>query len=275
LGLGGGPVGDASLGEKEAAALLNGALDLGVRLIDTAPSYGLSEERIGRHLKHRRHEFVLSSKCGYGVPGTQDWTPECIQLGVDRALSRLQTDYLDIMHFHSCPEETLRSSGVVEALQAAVRAGKVRVAAYSGEGDALQWAIKAGSFGAIQRSVNLCDQGQWREAPRELGVLAKRTLMNGAFVNEHERPAAPDVATYWDRLWALKLSPAEGMSWAEYSLRFAAFTPGVSCALAGTRRLDRLKELHGFVEKGPLPEGAVQEARRAYERHGSGWPGLV
>jgi aryl-alcohol dehydrogenase-like predicted oxidoreductase len=46
------------------ATLLNGVLDLGINFIDTAPAYGLSEERIGRAIAHRRAEFVLSTKVG-------------------------------------------------------------------------------------------------------------------------------------------------------------------------------------------------------------------
>jgi HPt (histidine-containing phosphotransfer) domain-containing protein len=44
--------------------LLNSIIDLGVNLIDTAPAYDLSEERIGKGLAHRRGEFVLSTKVG-------------------------------------------------------------------------------------------------------------------------------------------------------------------------------------------------------------------
>ena len=65
LGFGAGPVGDGALDEAEAGRLLNGALDLGLTFVDTAPGYGLSEERIGRFLSHRRSEFVLSTKLGY------------------------------------------------------------------------------------------------------------------------------------------------------------------------------------------------------------------
>ncbi|TXT24440.1 MAG: aldo/keto reductase, partial [Planctomycetota bacterium] len=44
--------------------LLNGVLDAGINLIDTAPAYGISEERIGKFLSQRRGEFVLSTKVG-------------------------------------------------------------------------------------------------------------------------------------------------------------------------------------------------------------------
>ena len=72
LGFGAGQIGDASRDEGEVRRLLNTELDLGVTLIDTARGDGLSEERIGRHLAHRRGEFVLSTKVGYGIQGLPD-----------------------------------------------------------------------------------------------------------------------------------------------------------------------------------------------------------
>ena len=83
LGLGAGSIGDPALNDARVGALLDQALDLGITLIDTARSYSLSEERIGRHLAHRRHQFVLSTKVGYGIPGHQDWTYGCVAAGVD------------------------------------------------------------------------------------------------------------------------------------------------------------------------------------------------
>ena len=47
--------------------------------------------RIGRHLAHRRQEFVLSTKVGYGVEGVPDWTYDCIVQGVERALRLMRT----------------------------------------------------------------------------------------------------------------------------------------------------------------------------------------
>ena len=120
LGFGAGPVGNPALSEAEAEALLHGVLDAGINLLDTAPSYGSSEERIGRVLAGRRGDCVLSTKCGYGVPGVEDWTGPCITQGIERALARLRTDVLDIVHLHSCPVEVLERPGVVDALQRAV-----------------------------------------------------------------------------------------------------------------------------------------------------------
>src|SRR5579872_6093374 len=83
LGFGAGQIGGDDLSDAEAERLLLGALDLGVTLIDTARSYGRSEERIGRLLAHRRRDFALSTKGGYGVDGVADWTYDAVARGID------------------------------------------------------------------------------------------------------------------------------------------------------------------------------------------------
>ena len=158
LGLGAGQLGDARLSEAEAQSLLAAAVDGGVTLIDTAPSYGLSEQRIGRHLGARREAAVISTKLGYGVPGIPDWTGACITAGVDQALRVLRTDRIDIGHLHSCPWQTLAANEVIDALVAARDAGKLRAIAYSGENENLAYALGRPEFDGYMASLNLFDQ---------------------------------------------------------------------------------------------------------------------
>jgi aryl-alcohol dehydrogenase-like predicted oxidoreductase len=278
LGFGAGPVGDAALSEADAAALLHGVLDAGVNVIDTAPSYGLSEERIGRHLQGRRQEFVLSAKCGYGVPGVEDWTGPCITQGIDLALRRMRTDVIDVMHFHSCPVDVLERPGVVDALTRAVEQGKVRVAAYSGDNHALEHALNKGRFGSVQVSVNLFDQraidwGVARARERGVGVIAKRPLGNAPW-RFWERPGAHDVALYWDRMRQMALDP-HGLDWSELALRFAAFVPGVASCIVGTTRLENLQRNVRALEHGPLAPELVAQIRDAFRRNDHGWDGQI
>src|SRR3989441_2289987 len=147
VGLGAGRIGGPETSDADVDRLVGGALDAGVTLIDTARSYGLSEERLGRALAGRRERVVLSTKVGYGVPGVPDWTPRCIIEGVDAALTRLRTDRLDIVHLHSCEVGVLQHSGVAQALRTTVEAGKGRVAADSGAGEAPLLAASSGLFG--------------------------------------------------------------------------------------------------------------------------------
>ena len=85
-------------------ALLDAVLEMGIDLIDTAPAYGTSEERIGRLLSGRRDEFILSTKVGEtfedGV-GRFDFSASAIDQSVTRSLRRLRTDRLDLVFVHS------------------------------------------------------------------------------------------------------------------------------------------------------------------------------
>ena len=278
VALGCGRIGGPDIDDAGVDRLVGEALDAGVLLFDTARSYGVSEERLGRALAGRRGRVLLSTKLGYGVPGVQDWTGASVEAGVDAALERLATDRLDIVHLHSCGLDVLERGDVVEALVRAVQAGKVRVAAYSGEGDALSWAVRSGVFGVVQCSVSLIDQavlaGAVSEArARGVGVIAKRALGNAPWRFD-ERPAEPELAEAWDRFRALDLDASE-LSWPELFARFAAFAPGVSSMLVGTASPEHLRAALAAVKQGPLGPARVAGARRAFARVGAAWAGRV
>lgn len=282
LGFGAGQVGAENLTEDQAGTLLNRALDRGVTLVDTARGYGLSEERIGRHLSYRRHDFILSSKGGYGAQGAEDWTPQAIRRGIEQALGRMRVDWIDIFHLHSCPLETLRRDDLLSALDEARQAGLIRVAAYSGENEALAWAAESGRFGSIETSVNLADQ--WsahqvlpRARERGLGVIAKRPIANAAW-HYAQRPVGQYAETYWERLQQLDLKAIRekaGLDWTELALRFTAFHPNVHSAIVGTANIQNLEKNVRIVQEGPLPLDVLTQVEAAWQREGHGWPGEV
>lgn len=244
-------------------------------MIDTAPSYGSSEERLGRALEHRRRDVIVSTKLGYGVEGVEDWTAECIRRGVEQALRRLRTDSVDLAFFHSCPPDTLEREDVRRALEDAVKAGKVRVAGYSGDGPGLRRAKRCAEFGAFQVSHNLVDQEALEEGlPAGAGVLAKRALMNAVFA----RPTAGqadliELRRRFDAMPRSQQHPDLEGGVAELAVRFAAFTPGVHAVLIGTTRLAHLEENLQALAKGPLPEEMVTELKLGWAEHR--WPGLI
>lgn len=76
----------------------------GVNLLDTAPAYGSSEERLGRLLKGQRDQWVICGKAGEEFENGQsfyDFTPDHFKRSLERSLQRLQTDYIDIFMLHS------------------------------------------------------------------------------------------------------------------------------------------------------------------------------
>lgn len=270
-------INDERTTEAEAGALLNHVLDQGINLIDTARGYGLSEARIGRHLAHRRQEFLLSTKVGYGVEGVPDWTYDCIVQGVERALRLMQTEVLDIAHLHSCPLPVLQQGDVIRALQDCRAAGKLRVAAYSGDNAEIDFAIGCGAFGSVQTSISVCDQAhlQARAARADhagIGVIAKRPLA-GAVWRFAQRPGDFAEGQYWERFHAMDLPTQD--DWADTALRFAAFHTGAASAIVGTAKPANLRRNLDAIARGPLPPALARTIRDAFQHHAPGWQGLI
>ena len=280
LGFGAMHLNDDRVSDAEAGRLLNAVLDLGVNFIDTARGYGLSEERIGRHLSWRRRDFVLSTKVGYGIPGFDDWTYDCIVAGVDAALARMQCEHIDIVHLHSCPQHVLARGDVIRALENCRDAGKLGVVAYSGDNEEIDFAIGCGRFGAVQTSVSVCDQINLAQRLQALkaggmGVIAKRPLA-GAVWNRPQRPDDHAEGAYWDRWQAMGLEGAlHGMDPTEMALRFVAHCPFVSSSIVGTRSLAHFERNLKVVEQGPLPNEQIELIHAAFRQHGRDWRGLI
>jgi aryl-alcohol dehydrogenase-like predicted oxidoreductase len=133
LGLGGYHIGSVST-EREAMRIVHEGIDAGLTFMDNAWDYheGDSEIRMGKALKGRREQvFLMTKVCTHG----RDARVALRQL--DQSLRRLQTDYLDLWQIHECvyenePERHFARGGVVEALEKAKAAGKVRYVGFTG-----------------------------------------------------------------------------------------------------------------------------------------------
>lgn len=136
--------------EQAAGRLLNAVLDLGIDLIDTAPAYGLSEQRIGHHISHRRKEFLLSTKAGETFAGGRsiyDFSREALADSIRRSLERLRTDAVDFLFIHSDGDDLriLTTTDAVDVFHQTKKAGLARFIGMSaktveGARRALAWA---------------------------------------------------------------------------------------------------------------------------------------
>jgi len=94
--------------DKEILALLSCAQELGINVLDTAPAYGNSEERLGNLLDGQRPDWILCTKVGeefINGESSFDFSAIGIRKSIERSLKRLHTDYLDIVLVHSNGED--------------------------------------------------------------------------------------------------------------------------------------------------------------------------
>ena len=127
--------------DETVIQLLEEAQHLGVTLLDTAPAYGTSEERLGRALQQLPEyakRCVISTKVGesWGTTGsTFDFSADAINRSVERSLRRLQRDQLDIVLLHSSGADTeiLTQHQPLATLQELQQQGLITACGFSGK----------------------------------------------------------------------------------------------------------------------------------------------
>ncbi|MEV0990334.1 aldo/keto reductase [Streptomyces sp. NPDC049949] len=117
-------------GVAEARRLVDICIDAGVTMFDTADVYseGASEEVLGAALKGRRDQVLISTKAGLptsDAPADAGTSRSRLIASVDKALRRLDTDYVDLFQLHAFDAGTPVEEAV-SALDDLVRAGKIR-----------------------------------------------------------------------------------------------------------------------------------------------------
>ena len=273
LGYGGAEIGfqnkDASLVSK----LLNTALDAGLNLIDTAECYVESETLIGEAISHRRGDYYLFTKCGHAWEGSglESWDIRLLEQSIDRSLKRLKTDCIDLMQLHTCSEELLRKGEVIEVLNRAKAAGKIRYLGYSGDNESAKYAIECGAFDTLQTSINLFEQSALDvnlplALEQNIGVIVKRPIGNAVWLHS-EKPDNAYVLPYWERMKELDFGFAQSDSEAiaENALRFTLSSPGVTTAIVGTSNPDRWVKNAEIVRKGALPKEEYEAIRALWK----------
>lgn len=262
-----------------AGRLFNATLDGGINFIDTAAKYGNAEELIGRTVSDRRDEFVLASK--FGSP----WTHKDVSESIDRSLTLMKTDRIDLMQVHSAGVEDLERGELIDALTAARSAGKVLHIGYAGDNEAAEWAVNSGVFETLQTSFNLADQSALKtlfpEARKAgMGVIAKRPIANSSWGGDEAHAATTgQYQVLKDRCSAIAgLGPITGMpaDRIEFALQFTLAHEEVDSAIVGTTIPDHISDDIRIANSAPaLSPSTVEELHRRFDTLGADWPQLT
>ena len=218
--------------DDDVERLLNGVLDLGINLIDTAPAYGLSEERIGRVLEGRRDEFILSTKVGERfVEGHShfDFTADGVRTSIDASLRALRTEQLDLVYVHSDGDDlsVIESTDVLPTLLTLRDQGVIRWLGFSGKTtDGARRALDL--VDVLMVPFNLEDRTHadviQEAAEHGVGVVVKKGLASG------------------------RLAPAD-------ALRFVLGQAGIASVVIGSLSLDHLADAIRLAETTPSSTG--------------------
>ena len=226
LGVGGDHVGNAS--EKNAQAIIEKALEEGVRFFDNAPLYssGVAEERYGKFLtpKYRDVSFIMTKTLATnGKDALKD---------LDNSLSRMKTDYVDLWQVHALQspndvEERVKN-GVLDVFVEAQQKGKVKHIGFTGHGSykahlkMLEEIENRGvKMTASQMPVNPADPHfesfVTHVVPKcveaGIGVLAMKTLAYGRFFGGNRGWRRTDVSVKPAIPVALSMEEVFGFVW--------------------------------------------------------------
>lgn len=260
--------------QEEATAIVGGALEAGINLIDTADMYsgGQSEEMVGRAIAGRRDDIVLATKANMPMGeerNHQGSSRRWLVTELDNSLRRLGVDHVDLYQIHRW-DPTTSDEETLSALTDLQRAGKIR---YFGSSTfpayrivQAQWAAREhhlGRYATEQPSYSILQRGiETHVLPVTeqygLGVLVWSPLASGwlsGAVREGREVATSrsafmpqrfdlSITSNRARLDAVehlaKIADEAGLTMIQLALGFVIAHPAVTSAIIGPRTLEHL-----------------------------------
>lgn len=262
---------------NEVDAIFDASRRLGINLIDTAECYGdhTSEAFIGNAIKRDRQNWIVATKFGHKFHGPFDRTDERsakdVPVQVEASLKALQTDYIDLLQYHSVRDEEFTDPAVREVLAKLVKAGKVRFIgdsianAASGNDGTNHQAMRSSEFNVsvLQVVYNRLDRrpeegGQSVFATaieQNLGVLARVPLASGLLSGKYQpgvKFPGNDVRARWkDPNLDQKLKEVQqiartevpaGVNMATWALAWCLQHPAVTAVIPGCKNVQQVEQ---------------------------------
>jgi aryl-alcohol dehydrogenase-like predicted oxidoreductase len=190
--------------ERQARALLERAFALGVRYFDTAPSYGLSEERLGRFLgaltPAERGAVCIATKFGEHWDAAKaepfvDHSFDALARSLDGSIARLGR--IDFLQLHKTTPAVLRSRDLARAWEYAAALGITAIGASVSDVESAALAIADAAYGILQFPYNMAQQTFAdvldRAAARGMKVAINRPFGMGRMLYENRELSKADA----------------------------------------------------------------------------------
>jgi aryl-alcohol dehydrogenase-like predicted oxidoreductase len=284
---------------EDALATLNAAVDAGVTFIDTADVYGdgRSETIIGELLRQRPGAgLTVATKMGRRAPlDPALYTLDNFRAWTDRSRKNLGVDTLDLVQLHCPPQEVYTTDAVYEALDTLV--SEKRVASYGVSVETCDQALAAIARPGISTVQIILNAFRLKPLDAVLpaaehagvGIIARVPLASGLLsgkydettqfaANDHrtynrhgemfdvgETFAGVDYATGLEAVRRLVPLVPEGVSTAQFALRWILDQPGVSVVIPGARDPHQAQANAAAADLPHLPLETREAVRRVYD----------
>ena len=286
--------------DQQSLAALHSALDRGVNFFDTADVYGdgRSERLLAQLRAERSDPFYVATKAGRRLNPhvAGGYNRENLTAFVERSLSNLKTDALDLLQLHCPPTDVYYMPEVFETLDGLTKDGKLRH--YGVSVEKVEEGLKAIEYPGVQ-SVQIIFN-IFRQRPRELffaeaerrrvGILARVPLSSGMLsgkltsesrfaANDHrafnrqgesfdrgETFSGLDYETGLQAVEALRLLVPSGATMATMALRWILMFPAVTCAIPGAKRPEQVAENALASDLPPLTRETMSAIEDVYQK---------
>jgi aryl-alcohol dehydrogenase-like predicted oxidoreductase len=259
---------------EDSIQVIHKPLDAGINFVDTADAYGDSEEIVGRALKGRRDDVVLTTKVSRPIgdePNHQGASRRWIMTAVENSLRRLQTDHIDLYQLQR-PDPDTDIEETLSVLSDLIHSGKVRAIGTStmpaSDMIEAQWVSERRGlerFRTEQPPYSLLNRGIEREvlpvAQRYgLGILVWGPFAQGLLTGRVRKGQTNDLRrahlfkhlTDERRLDVVEqfiaLADEGGLRMTHLAMAFAIAHPGVTSAIIGPRTIEHLDDLLAGVD---------------------------
>ena len=286
--------------DAESMGALHKALDMGINFFDTADVYG--DGRSARLLARLRKEssdlFYVATKAGRRLAPhiATGYNRDKLREFVERSLSNLQTEAIDLLQLHCPPTEVFYMPEVFDALDELKQEGKLRH--YGVSVEKVEEALKAIEYPGVQtvqiiynifrqRPADLLFQETQR---RGVGILARVPLSSGLLTGKMSAQTAfsaddhrlfnrqgeqfdrgetfsgLDYETGLKAVEALKPLVPPGQTLAQMALRWIQMHPAVTCSIPGGKRATQVQDNASAADLPPLTDTTMRAISAIYEQ---------
>jgi aryl-alcohol dehydrogenase-like predicted oxidoreductase len=293
------PLGYANADDAQSIRTIHAALDAGITLFDTAAAYGAGHaERLLASALKDRPEALIVTKIGFAIDedskqlSFDETEPETVLPAIDRCLSRLGRDRIDLMLLHQNGLSLDRAQTVFDEMEKALQAGKIRSFGWSTDfSERASVIAERQHFIAVEHAMNvLIDAPRMQDVARrhQLTALIRSPLAMGlltgkygadAIISADDIRATPNlVVKYFEdaranpaflaQLDAVRdLLTVDGRSLVQGAIGWLWAKGSMNIPIPGARTVDQIEGIAGAVGFGALPDHVMAEIESVIERY--------